>query len=107
MWIINFDDLQNSFKFIHPKAQNQCKCFLLLAVTSYPTQQTWKFSHVRNQSFLSQVLRVTGPLGENFNFFSSFGLTFEGTLITKHKNLRRLRSDLLNPNFGSQKSGLL
>ena len=77
---LHTDHLWNSFKFIQPKAQNLCKYFLLLAISLYLTQQIWKFYIFvisSNKSFLSQVLRVTGRLGEKFNFFSPLGFDIQ------------------------------
>ena len=56
-WMKVDDDL-HTFE-IHPKAQNLCKCFFLLAITSYPTQQTWIFFHICNHhNFISNTANL-------------------------------------------------
>ena len=47
---------------------------LLSSITSYPLQQ---FVISNNQSFISQILKVAGPLEEKFEFFSLLGLKIQ------------------------------
>ena len=53
---------------------------LLSFITLYPLQQFWKFYIFvisNNQSFISQILRVVGPLGEKCEFFSPLGFKLQ------------------------------
>ena len=43
------------------------------AITLFPIKQNWMFVISNNQSFLSQIPRIAGFLGEKLDFFYSLG----------------------------------
>ena len=58
------------------------------------------------------IRHVTGPIWSHIDWPANpkiriFGLRFAELETNKTVHLRRLRSDLLNPKFGNQKSSLL
>ena len=58
---------------------------LLSSITLYLLQQNsgnfYMFVISNNQSFISQILRVVGPLGEKFKFSVPWDLKFKAILI--------------------------
>ena len=75
LWLEEEGDLNrnihsNSFS---RKLRIDTKCYYLSTITLYSTQQTGKFLHIcnsNNKNFISQYLKVVGPLGGKFDFFS-------------------------------------
>ena len=62
------------------KLKIDTKCFYLLAITLHPRWQTSKFFTLaisNNKSFISKNLKVVGPLGGNFDFFSPSGFEIQ------------------------------
>ena len=88
--------------YIHSNSFNgrlkiDTKCCHLLAITLYPTKQTgnfYMFSIGNNKSFISQNLKVEGPLGGKFDFFVSRDLKFKAILITKSQKSSSTLSEL-------------
>ena len=79
-------------KFIHSKVRNSCqllssfsynlisnlaklKIFTLLVISS-------------NQCFISQLLKVVGPLGEKFDFFISLGFEIQSAFNHKISKIK-------------------
>ena len=60
------------------KLKIDTKCYHLLAITLYPTdsklESFCRFVISNNKSFISQNLKVVGPLGGEFDFFQSLGI---------------------------------
>ena len=62
------------------KLKIDTKCYHLSAVTLYPTWQSWKFFIFvisNNKSFISQNLKVVGPLGGKLDFLSTSGFEIQ------------------------------
>ena len=67
---------------------------LLLSIT---LKKFWKFCIFvisNNQSFISQILRVVGALGEEFDFSFSWHLTLKVILIWKLQKSSSTQSEL-------------
>ena len=84
-----------SFKFIHRRLKIDAKCCHRLAITHNKNETFFMFVISNNKSFISQTLKVTGLLGEEFDSFSP--LKFKTILMTtpqKSSSVRALQSYL-------------
>ena len=73
----NRNDPLYSFKFIQSKAQIDTKCYHLLAITSYPTQQTLNFCIFvisNNKSFIFPTVESCRSLERKVRFFQFLGI---------------------------------
>ena len=68
----------NSFKFIQSKAQNLYK---MLSSFSFNLNFLCIFVISNNKSFIYQNLKVVGPLGGKFDFFSSSGFEIQSDFV--------------------------
>ena len=71
------------------KLKIDTKCYHLLAITLYPTKQTFCIFVISNiKSFVSQTLKVVGPLGGKFDFFRPSVLEIQSDFDNKTSKIK-------------------
>ena len=76
---LHIDHLRSSFKFIYPKVQDLCtfeniSSFSHNFMSNIAKLKICIFPISNNQSSISKILKVVGPLGEKFTLFSPLRL---------------------------------
>ena len=72
-----------SFKFIHLKTHNIVFFRLLFHIQQSMTRNFYMIIISTNQSFISQIWRIVGPLGEKLDFLSPLGFEIQRSFDNK------------------------